>query len=189
MNVDPAEKLEASPSTKRTRTAKMTVLEEEEIPTPTSGNRKRNTRSAKVTTTIEEDAGSDHIPEAEAETVSTPAPPKSRGRKVKASEDSALSRLPRATRTLRTPLTESTTTKGEEQEVEVTLVASTDKKASGTSRARGVRSTTGSSSARSKSSSAATSLSITRRAKGVDENIAPAVLEPAARVTRTRGRK
>jgi len=163
------------------------VLEEEETPMPTSVKRKANARSAKVPAIIEEDAGSDHIPEAEA--VITPAPPKSRSRKVKAAGGSVgpVSRLPKAARTVRIPLMESTT-KDEDQEMEVALVASTDKKTPGASRVKGVRSAAGSSGARSKSSSDATSSSGVRKAKGVDENTAPAI-EPAARVTRTRGRK
>lgn len=185
MNVEPAGNSQAGPSTKRTRTAKVTVLEEAETPPPMSVKRKTNARSAMVQATIEDDAGSDHIPEVEAEAVSTAAPPKSRSRKAK---DSASSRLPRATRTLRTPLTESTTTKDEEEEVEMDLVASTHEKPPRGSRAKAVRSTTGSSSSNSKNSSAATS-SIARRAKGGDENTAPVVLESAARVTRTRRRK
>jgi len=188
MDVEPAGKSEAGSSTKRTRTAKGTVLEEEETPAPTSVKRKTNARSARVPATIEEDAGSDHIPEAEA--AITPAPPKSRSRKVKAAEGSVgpVSRLPRAARTPRIPLTESIT-KDEEQEVEMDLIASTDKKTPGAPRAKGVRSTTGSSGARSKNSSGATSSSSARKAKGIDENTAPAGLEPAARVTRTRRRK
>ena len=189
MDVEPAGRLAPGPSTKRTRNAKAIVVEEETL-TPTSGKRKTNTRSSKVPTAIEEDIGSDHIPEAEAEAINTVAPSKSRSRKMKASEDSITpsSRLPRAPRALRTPLMDSTTSKDEEQEVEADLVANTGKKTPGASKVKGVRST-GSSGARSKSSSAATSSSSARRAKGVDENTAPAVLEPAARVTRTRGRK
>jgi hypothetical protein len=166
----------------------VTVLEEEETPMPTSVKRKKNTRSARVPAAIEEDAGSDHIPEAEA--VITPAPPKSRGRKVKAAEGSAgpVSRLPKAVRTPRIPLTDSTT-KDEEQEVEADLIASTDKETPSVSKGKRVRSTTGSSGARSKSSAGATSSSSARRTKGVDENTAPAGLEPAARVTRTRKRR
>lgn len=188
MDVEPAGESEAGSSTKRTRIAKVTVLEEEEPPMPTSVKRTTNTRSARAPATIEGDAGPDHIPEAEV--VITPAPPKSRGRKVKAAEGSVgpVSRLPKAAGTLRTPLTESTT-KEEEQEVEAGLITSTDKKTPGTSRVKGVRSTTGSSGARPKSSSGATSSTGARKAKGVDENIAPASLEPSARVTRTRRRK
>ncbi len=187
MDVEPAGKSEAGSSTKRTRAAKVTVLEEE-TPAPTSVKRKTNARSARVPATIEEDAGSDHIREAEA--IITPAPPKSRSRKGKAAEASVgpVSRLPKATRTPRIPLTESTA-KDEEYEVEVELIAITDKKTPGASRVKGVRSTTGSSGAKSKSSSGAASSSGARKAKGVDENTAPAALEPATRVTRTRARK
>ena len=188
MDVGPAGKSEASSSTKHPRTAKVTVLEEQVTPTPTSVKRKKNIRSARVPAMIEEDAGSDHVPEAEA--VITPAPPKSRGRKVKAAESSVgpVSRLPKAARTPRIPLTESTT-QDEEHEVEMDLVAITGKKTPGASRVKGVRSTTGSSGAKAKSSSGASSSSSARKAKGVDENTAPAALEPAARVTRTRARK
>jgi hypothetical protein len=189
MDVEPGETSEAGPSTKRFRAAKTTVLEEE-APKPVSTTRKTTARSAKVAATIDEDAGSDHIPETEAEAVITPTPAKSQSRKVSASEAEAtpVSRLPRVARTLRTPLTDSTTTKDEEQEVEVSLAANTDKKTPAGSRGKGVRSTTGSSGARSKKSSGATLSSSTRRARGVDENTAPAALEPAARVTRTKGR-
>ena len=188
MDVEPAGKSEAGSSTKRPRTVKATVLEEEETPTPTSVKRKKNTRSARVPTTIEENAGSDHVPEAEA--IITPAPPKSRSRKVKAAEGSVgpVSRLPKAARVARIPLTESTA-KDEEHEIEVDPVAITDKKTPGASRVRGVRSTTGSSGAKAKSSSGASSSSSARKVKGVDENTAPAAGESAARVTRTRARK
>jgi hypothetical protein len=188
MDLELAGKSAASSSTKHTRTAKVAVLEEDETPTPTSVKRKTNARSARGPATIEEDAGSDHIPEAEA--VNTPAPPKSRSRKVKAAGDAIglVSRLPKAARTLRIPLVDSTT-KDEEQEVEMNLGASTDKKTPSASRVKGVRSTTGISGSRSKSSSGATSSSSARKAKGVDENTVPAALEPATRVTRTRRRK
>jgi len=192
MDDKPAESLEAGSSTELIRTAKVTVLEGEETPTAASVKRKTNARSARVPATVADpDARSDHIPEAETEAVNTPAPSKPRSRKAKALEDSVAqsSRLPRAARTLRTPLMESTTTIDEEQQVEADLVASTDKKTAGASRVKGVRSTTGGSGAKSKSSSAAASSSSARRAKGVDENTAPVVLEPASRVTRTRRRK
>lgn len=187
MDVEPAGKSEAGSSTKRTREAKVNVLDEE-TPVPTSAKRKTNARTARVPATIEEDAGFEHIREAEA--AITPAPPKSRSRKGKATEPSVgpVSRLPKATRTPRIPLTESTT-QDEEHEVEMELVAITDKKTPGASRVKGVRSTTGSSGAKSKGSSGAASSSSARKAKGVDENIAPAALEPATRVTRTRARK
>ena len=187
MDVGPAGKSKAGSSTKRPRAAKVTVPEEEETPTPISVKRKKTTQSARVPATIEEDAGSDHVTEAEA--IITPAP-KSRSRKMKAAEGSVgpVSRLPKAARTPRIPLTESTA-KEEENEVEVVLVAITDKKTPGASRVKGVRSTTGSSGAKGKSSSGASSSSSARKAKGVDENTAPAALEPAARVTRMRARK
>ena len=187
MDVELAGEPEAGSSTKRTRAAKVTALEEE-TPAPTSAKRKTNARTARVPAAIEEGAGSEDIREAEA--VTTPAPPKSRSRKGKAAEASVgpASRLPKATRTPRIPLTESTT-QDEEHEVEVELVAITDKKTPGASRVKGVRATTGSSGAKSKGSSGAASSSGARKAKGVDENTAPAALKPATRVTRTRARK
>jgi hypothetical protein len=191
MDAEPLEIMETGLSTKGSRAAKGAALEgEEETPTPSSIKPKTTARFARVLPTVK-GVEPDPISEAEAETIITPAPPKSKGRKLKASEESVapVSRLPRAARTLRTPLMESTTTIGEEQEVEVSLVASTDKKTPAPSRVKAVRSTTGSSGARSKGSSATTSSSSARRTKGVDENTAPAVVEPAARVTRTKGRK